>query len=40
MEINIAMVSPTHNDDDVTDPALKQFLTNHGRIWESGSLVR
>jgi len=37
MEINIAMVSPTHNDDVVTDPALQQFLANHGRIWESHS---
>lgn len=37
MEINIAMISPTHNDDDVTNPALKQFLANHGRIWESHS---
>jgi hypothetical protein len=37
MEINITMISPTHNDDVVTDPALQQFLANHGRIWESHS---
>jgi hypothetical protein len=40
MTINIAMVAPTHNDDVVTDPALKQFLAKHGRIWESHSLPK
>jgi hypothetical protein len=40
IQINIAMVAPTHNDDVVTDPALKQFLAKHGRIWESHSLPK
>ena len=40
MKINIAMVSPTHNDDFVTDPALKLYLAEHARIWESHSLPK
>lgn len=40
IQINIAMVAPTHNDDVVTEPALKQFLAKHGRIWESHSLPK
>jgi hypothetical protein len=40
IQIDIAMVSPTHNDDVVTDPALKQFLAKHGGIWESHSLPK
>jgi hypothetical protein len=40
IKIDIAMVAPTHNDDVVTDPALKQFLAKHGRIWESHSLPK
>lgn len=40
IHMDIAMVSPTHNDDDVTDPALKQLLAKHGRIWESHSLPK
>lgn len=40
LNINIAMAQPTHNDDDVTNPALKQFLAEHGRIWESHSLPK
>lgn len=40
LDIKVAMVSPTHNDDFVTDPALNQYLTQHARIWEAHSLPK
>ncbi|GAB7324357.1 hypothetical protein MBLNU13_g08309t1 [Cladosporium sp. NU13] len=40
LNINIAMVSPSHNDDFATDPALKRYLAKHSRIWESHSLPK
>lgn len=40
LKIKIAMVSSTHNDDFVTDPALNEYLAEHARIWEAHSLPK
>jgi hypothetical protein len=37
LHIEIALIQPTHNADMVTNPALKELLAGHGRIWESHS---
>ena len=40
LNINVAMVSPTHNDDFAAHPSLKRYLAKHSRIWESHSLPK
>jgi len=37
LEIDIAMVQPSHNDDIVKDPVFKKYLAEHARIWEAHS---
>jgi hypothetical protein len=40
LQIEIAMIQPTHNADIVTTPALKVVLAKHGRSWESHSKAK
>jgi hypothetical protein len=35
LQIETAMIQPTHNADIVTTPALKVVLAKHGRTWEA-----